>query len=168
MNNDRGQLIIRRATKEDAWQIAEILVEDWQIAYRGIIDSAYLDSLSVEQRYQRELQRYQIYTVAAEGKEILGFAWNEPVDDEAADCEIIALYVRHARRKSGIGKALFRHSMDAFRAAGRKRMIVWCLKENLEARKFYEKMGGVAYKTGTHPWGNREYDMISYLYRLDG
>ena len=34
---------------------------------------------------------------------------------------------------------------DTFRAAGRKKMIVWCLRENDEARKFYEKMGGKAY-----------------------
>ena len=46
-------------------------------------------------------------------------------------------------------------------------MIIWCLRENHEARQFYERMGGQAYRTGTHPWGNRDYDMISYLYRLD-
>ncbi len=166
MNND--QLIIRKATKDDALQIAEILVEDWKLAYRGIIDSDFLDSMSVEERYQRELQRYQIYTVAAAGEEILGFSWNEMTGDEAADCEIIALYVRYAKRKSGIGRILFQNSLDLFRAAGKKRMIVWCLKENDEARKFYEKMGGQVYKTGTHPWGNRDYDMISYLYQLDG
>lgn len=45
---------------------------------------------------------------------------------------------------------------------------LWCLKENREARKFYEKMGGEVYKTCTHPWGNRDYEIISYLYRLDG
>lgn len=28
-------------------------------------------------------------------------------------------------------------------------------------------MGGKVYKGGTHKWGNREYDMISYLYQLD-
>ena len=166
-NDDQGRMIIRRATKDDARQIAEILVEDWQKAYSGIIDRAYLDSMSVEQRYQRELQRYQQYTVAADDKEVLGFAWNETADDEAADCEIVALYVRYGQRKSGIGRALFQNSADAFRASGRRRMIVWCLKENMEARRFYEKMGGAVYKAGTHPWGDRDYDMIAYLYRLD-
>ena len=111
--------------------------------------------------------RFKQYTVAAEGDEILGFSWNEMTGDEAADCEIIALYVRYAKRNSGIGRALFQHSIEVFRAAGKKRMIVWCLKENAEARKFYEKMGGKADKTGTHPWGDRDYDMISYLYPLD-
>ena len=167
MNDRQEQIIIRQAAEEDAWQIADILVEDWKIAYRGIIDSEFLDSMNVEERYQRELQRCQIYKVAAAGKEILGFTWNEMTGDEPADCEIIALYVRYARRKTGIGRALFQDSIDLFRAAGKKKMIIWCLRNNDEARKFYEKMGGTVYKAGTHPWGNKDYDMISYLYQLD-
>ena len=122
---------------------------------------------SDEYIYQTEIKRYQKYTVAAGEKEILGYAWNEMSGDEPADCEIVALYVRYAERKSGIGKALLQNSMRFFRASGRKKMIVWCLRENDEARKFYEKTGGKAYKTGTHQWGNREYDMISYLYSLE-
>ncbi len=166
MNNGQEQITIREAVPEDVRQITEILVEDWKTAYRGIIDSAYLDSMSVEERYQRELQRYRIYRVAAAGKEILGFTWNEMSGSEGADCEIIALYVRYAKRKNGTGRALFQDSADLFRAAGRKKMIIWCLKENTEARKFYEKMGGKVYKTGTHKWGNRDYGMISYLWQL--
>ena len=168
MENKHGPVEIRKATKDDARQIAEILVEDWKIAYRGIIDSDFLDSMDAEERRQREITRYQIYTVAAAGSEVLGFSWNEADGVEGADCEIVALYVRYADRKSGIGKALFRDAADTFRAAGKKTMIVWCLSENAEARKFYERMGGEAYRTGTHRWGNRDYEMVSYLYRLDG
>ena len=167
MNNGQGQIIIRQAAEEDARQIAEILVEDWQTAYRGIIDSAFLDAMSAEERYQTEVRRCRKYQVAVFGQEILGYVWTEMSGSEDADCEIVALYVRYAKRKNGIGRALFRHSAELFRAAGRKKMIVWCLKENTEARKFYEKMGGKAYKTGSHRWGGREYDMISYLYELD-
>ena len=168
MRYDQEQIIIRKAAAEDARQIAEILVEDWQKAYRGIIDSAFLDAMSVEQRYRLEARRYGQYTVAARGQEILGFTWDEWTGSGGADCEIVALYVRYAKRKSGIGRALFQDSADLFRASGRKKMIVWCLRENVEARKFYERMGGTAYRTGTHRWGDRDYDMIAYLYRLDG
>ena len=161
-------MIIRQAKEEDVMQIAQILVEDWQTAYRGIMDDDFLDSLSAARRYEIEIRRYQKYTVAADGNEILGYAWSEETDDEAADCEIIALYVRYSKRKNGIGRALMQYAMDKFRNAGKKTMIVWCLKENRESRKFYEKMGGKAYKEGTHKWGDREYAMISYLYRLDG
>ena len=164
---DREQIVIRQAAEADVRQIADILVEDWQKDYRGIIDDGYLDAMDAEERYRRELRRYRIYTVAAAGSEILGFAWNELSTEEPADCEIIALYVRYGRRKSGVGRALFRHSAESFRAAGKKAMIVWCLKDNAGARRFYEKMGREEYRPGTHPWGSREYEMISYLWRLD-
>ena len=164
---DKEQMIIRRAMQNDARQIAEIIVEDWKNAYRGIIDDDFLDSMSVEERYQRELQRYQIYKVAAVNEKIMGLTWNEINDSDDSDCEIIALYVKYEERKSGIGRGLFLDSVEEFKSQGKKRMIIWCLKENYEARKFYEKMGGLEYKHGTHKWGNRDYDMISYTYNLN-
>ena len=159
-------MIIRNATEKDVRQIAEIIVEDWQTAYRGIIDDEYLDSLSVDERHQRELKRYGQYKVAVDNDEVIGLAWNAETADEPADCEIIALYVRYSKRNNGIGKALMQNAMDSFREAGKKCMIIWCLEGNLESRKFYEKMGGKENSTGTHSWGNREYNMTSYLYKL--
>ena len=151
---DNG-MIVRRAEKEDVRQIAEILVEDWQKAYRGIMDSDFLDSMSADRRYGIEIKRYEKYVVAADGNEILGYAWL-----------VIALYVRYSKRNNGIGKLLMRYAVEYFRGAGRKKMIVWCLKENHESRKFYEKAGGKEFRTGSHSWGGKEYEMISYLYDL--
>ena len=45
-------------------------------------------------------------------------------------------------------------------------MIIWCLKKNTESRKFYEKIGGKEFKTGSHNWGGKDYEMISYLYDI--
>ena len=163
---EAGAMVIRKAGEEDVRAVSEIIVEGWQTAYRGIIDGDFLDSLSVESQYQRDVRRFGKYRVAADERGVLGFAWNEVMDGEDADCEIIALYVRASERKKGVGRALLQDAMDAFRKAGRKRMIIWCLKENHEARKFYEKTGGRVFRDGTHNWGGREYDMISYLYRL--
>ena len=160
------RIIVRRAEKEDVRQIAEIVVEDWQKAYRGIMDSDFLDSISVDQRYGIEIKRYDRYVVAADGNEVLGCAWLEMTAEEPADCEVIALYVRYSKRNNGIGKLLMRHAVEYFREAGRKKMIVWCLKENHESRKFYEKAGGKEFRTGSHNWGGKEYEMISYLYDL--
>ena len=159
-------IIIRTAEKEDVWQIAEILVEDWQTAYRGIMDDDFLDSLSVDQRYEIEVKRYEKYVVAAEGNEVLGYAWLEPTEDEPADCEVIALYVRYSKRNKGTGKLLMQYAFNYFRSIGRKKMIIWCLKENHESRRFYEKIGGKEDQTGSHNWGGKDYEMISYLYDL--
>lgn len=133
----KNGIFIRRAEKEDVRQIAEILVEDWQTAYRGIIDDAFLDSMSADQRYEIEIKRYQKFIVAADGEEILGYAWLETTDDEPADCEIIALYVRYSKRNNGIGKLLLQYAENAFRESGKKKMILWCLKENQATRRFY-------------------------------
>ena len=160
-------MMIRNAEKEDVRQIAEILVEDWQKAYRGIMDDAFLDSMSVDERYEIEGRRYQKYIVAADDSEILGYAWLEASEEEPADCEVIALYVRYSKRNNGIGKLLLQYAENAFRESGKKKMILWCLKENEASRRFYEKAGGEAFRTGTHNWGGREYEMISYLYDLE-
>ena len=160
------EITVRRAEKEDVRQIAEILVEDWQTAYRGIMDDEFLDSMSADQRYEIEVRRYQKFLVAADGDEILGYAWLEASDEEPADCEVIALYVRYSKRNKGTGKLLMQYAFDYFRRIGRKKMIIWCLKENHESRRFYEKAGGKEYQTGSHNWGGKDYEMISYLYDL--
>lgn len=162
----KNGIIIRSAEREDVRQIAEILVEDWKKAYRGIIDDDFLDAMDVDQRYGIEVRRYQKYVVATDGSAVLGYAWLETTADEAADCEVVALYVRYSRRNCGIGKRLLQHAVRRFREAGRQSMIVWCLKENDEARRFYEKTGGKAFRTGFHNWGGREYEMTAYRYDL--
>jgi len=159
-------VIIRNAKQSDVMQISEIILEDWQIAYRGIIDSDYLDSLKIEDRYNLEINRYQKYIVAECVGQVVGCAWLENINDENADCEVIALYVRYKSRGNGIGKALLQYAMEQFKSNGNINMIIWCLKDNAEARKFYEKMGGKELTYGTHRWGNKDYDMVAYRYVL--
>ncbi len=159
-------MIIRQAREEDVREVSEIIVEGWKTAYRGIIDGDFLDSLRVEDQYRRDISRYDRYRVAADERGVLGIAWLQVMDGGEADCEIIALYVRASERGKGIGRALLRHAMDTFREAGRKRMIIWCLAGNAGAREFYEKTGGQAGRGGTHNWGGKAYDMVSYLYPL--
>ena len=38
-------MTIRNAKQSDVMQISEIILDDWRIAYRGIIDSDYLDTI---------------------------------------------------------------------------------------------------------------------------
>ena len=161
-----NSIVIRKAEKEDVRQIAEICVEDWQKAYRGIIDDDFVDSYNVEDRYNIEMKRYQDLIVAVNSDLVLGYVWPASSEEEPADCEIIALYVRYNFRNRGVGKLLMEHIEGQFRQEGKKAMIIWCLKDNHESRAFYEAMGGREYKTGSHNWGGRDYDMISYLYDL--
>lgn len=161
-------IIIRKAKLEDVIQISEIVVEDWKIVYKDIIDSEFLDSMNVENQYQKEIERYTSYIVATNGNnEVLGYAWQQELDDDVADCEIVALYIKYSYRGNGIGKKLLLNTINYFRKLGKRKMIIWCLKDNYESRKFYEKMGGKEFKLNTHKWGKKEYEIISYIYDLE-
>ena len=47
-------IIIRNATIEDIEKIADIKIEGWQTAYRGIIDYDFLDNMDKEKESRRE------------------------------------------------------------------------------------------------------------------
>ena len=49
---------------------------------------------------------------------------------------------------------------------GYKEFILWCLKENKNARGFYEKVGGKLYKERKFKIGEKYYDEVSYKYNL--
>lgn len=57
--------------------------------------------------------------------------------------------------------------MNLFLRADKRKMILWCLKENIPSRKFYETMGGKESSTKTSKFGEKEYEIISYIFELD-
>ena len=73
-------MIIRQAREKDVMQIAEIMVEDWQTAYRGIMDDEYLDSLSAEQRYQIEIELWEVVIEDADKKLTVDYCCFSPFD----------------------------------------------------------------------------------------
>ena len=164
---------IRNVEERDLLQVAEIVINDWKIAYRGIIDDAYLDNLDVQAKYERFKQNYQEghFTVAVRGSEVLGFARysDEPFnnsDNKKVECELCALYVKWDVRGSGIGAALVTYVKDYFKSIGKKSMCIWCLKENHKARFFYEKMGGTLYAEQDLERGGKIYKEVGYMYEL--
>lgn len=48
----------------------------------------------------------------------------------------------------------------------KKKWFYGCLKENYPSRAFYESMGGKASKIKSKKFGEKEYELISYLYEL--
>lgn len=46
-------------------------------------------------------------------------------------------------------------------------MIVWCFKENTNARKFYEDLGGTVVEEKTVIIGDDAYEEVCYYYDLD-
>lgn len=80
--------------------------------------------------------------------------------------EIIALYIKNEFRRCGIGKKLVEKAKEILKERGYKEMIIWCLKENRAGRNFYEKQGGILFKKRKFKIGDKEYDEVSYKYKL--
>ncbi len=57
--------------------------------------------------------------------------------------QIVALYVRRARRGQGLGLELLQTAIADQQHRGFERLIIGCLDTNTSARGFYEHLGGI-------------------------
>lgn len=144
-------LRVREMTLADCDRVAEIRTRGWRSAYRGLIPQSYLDGLSVEEDAERRRTYLSqgdgsVVNLVAEdaGGELGGWACHGPYrDDEVltADAELYAIYVHPDQVGQGVGRALLTESVTRCTAAGHGRLLLWVLKENDRARRFYERAG---------------------------
>jgi ribosomal protein S18 acetylase RimI-like enzyme len=139
-------------TLADCRAVAEIRIGGWRAAYTGLIPRSYLDALDVDE--DTELRRTMltkagnpvVNIVAEQAGEVVGWAAHGPYRDgevRTADAELYTIYVRPGHLGSGVGTALLRESLGRCTAAGHGRAFLWVLKENVRARRFYERHGFV-------------------------
>jgi GNAT superfamily N-acetyltransferase len=137
-------------TLDDCSRVAEIRVRGWRRAYKGLIPQSYLDGLSVTEDAARRRDRLEqgdgtvVNLVAERAGTVIGWACHGPDRDSevrAGDVELYAIYVHPDLLGQGIGHALLRESARRCSAAGHERMLLWVLKENAPARRFYERAG---------------------------
>ena len=166
-------IIIRNAKKEDLWSVSSINVKAWKSAYRGIVDDEFLNDLKVEDKYNKILKEYngKGIIIAEINNEVVGFCrytinnlFSQDLND--IDCELCAIYVKPDMKRQGIGKTLFYYVTKEQKENNNKNMILWCLKENYNSRKFYEKMGGILYGEKEIEIGEKKYKEVGYRYDL--
>ncbi|MFD5844759.1 GNAT family N-acetyltransferase [Streptomyces chartreusis] len=148
MDDDR--IRIRPMTPADCDRVAEIRIGGWRSAYRGLIPQSYLDALDVAQDAERRRGYFSkgdgsvVDLVAVRDGEVVGWACHGPYRDgevRTEDVELYAIYVDPGRYGAGIGHALLQESVRRCTAAGHPRMLLWVLKDNARARRFYERAG---------------------------
>ena len=161
--------MIRCYEEKDIKQVAKIITEDWKIAYKGIIDDEYLKNLDYKDKEKSIREKYQKRkSIVLEEGIVKGYSrFGENRDEEKDLGELYALYVEADERGKKIGEKLLRKTASILKERGYKEMVIWCLKENKKARKFYEKMGGKLYKTRNIEIGNKEYAEVCYKYDLN-
>jgi GNAT superfamily N-acetyltransferase len=153
-------ITIRPATAADAREIAQVRIDTWRTAYRGLVPDAYLAAMDVEQSvalWERVLaaagDKASVFVAEHDG-EIVGFAAANRVEEpkHGLDAELSAAYVRHAFQRTGIGRRLVDAVARAQRAKGASGLIVWAIAGNTPARAFYESLGGTVIVEQPFEW----------------
>lgn len=140
--------IIRPGNIDDAPGIARVQVETWKHHYRGMIDDAYLDSLSVSEKvgkWEELIKRTDrwVILVALIDDEVVGFCHfsSTPRDTTPWVGEIHAIYIYPLHQWRGIGTALIEAATNALKVEWCNTIILWVLRANVASIWFYEHLG---------------------------
>jgi ribosomal protein S18 acetylase RimI-like enzyme len=140
---------IRAAAPEDAEAVERLRLAGWQTAYRGIIPDAYLDSMLVDvPRRRRHLETLPdgfCNDVAVACGSVIGWIAAGPCRDldrlTPQQGEIFACYVHPDWWRTGTGRLLMEHALEALAHDGRDDVSLWVLEANQRARRFYAAIG---------------------------
>ena len=148
---DPSLVRIRAATVEDSAAIGELHVAAWRETYRGLMPDRVLDSLSASARAEqwrsglvRGAKGPLVFVVEAADGSLCGFGAAGPSQDSPLgwQAEIYALYLLRSSQRRGIGTALLRRLWAELQARNRRKVGLWVLTTNADARAFYARLGG--------------------------
>ncbi len=161
-------MFVRPALPRHAPAIAEVYVESWRQAYRGIVPDAVLDGMSI----RRESQRWHRHLsdmppgccafVAGERGAVIGFATMGPARGRPTEAEVFTLYLRPSVQRRGVGRMLMAACAEQLQAEGFLEGQVEVLKANRSARRFYERLGGAPICEREVPVGKATLPVVRY------
>jgi ribosomal protein S18 acetylase RimI-like enzyme len=140
---------IRRATVDDALELARVHVDSWRAAYRGLVPDAFLERFDFHWRercFREALDAgmEETYLVRMDAQ-VVGFltlgAARDPDLDAECTGEIWGIYVSPNAWRRGIGRTLAGEAERILRSRGYEDAVLWVLEDNQRAKRFYEAMG---------------------------
>ena len=147
-----NEIRFRDATQEDGEVIASLQTENWRNAYRGILPDAYLDGPIGDERaalWQSRLSSpgadRRFVHLAESGGMLIGFVCVLMDEDPLWGACLNNLHVLSQWRGLGLGRQLFSRAAQWVRCTEPGWGIyLWVLEANLNARRFYDALGGKA------------------------
>ncbi|WP_040195844.1 GNAT family N-acetyltransferase [Candidatus Soleaferrea massiliensis] len=138
---------IREADSGDAPVISRIFAASWKTAYVGMVPQEYLDGLSEDHWTGHFKKRVAdddwTVQVACEGEQAVGAIVYGKSKDSAMPGygEIEAIYLLPSHIGCGMGRLLMDAALDGLARRGYADCFLWVLRENVRAKRFYQKHG---------------------------
>jgi ribosomal protein S18 acetylase RimI-like enzyme len=149
--------IIRRATDADVLAMAKVHIVSWRETYPGLLPDPMLERLSIADeaiRWQRMLDRPRAWGgamtfVADQDGAVVGYGTcgeqrTSLLRDRGFTGEISELYVLRSAQRQGAGSGLMKAMAGDLLERGHRGVSLWVLEQNGAARRFYERLGGMA------------------------
>ncbi|AWZ48496.1 GNAT family N-acetyltransferase [Clostridiaceae bacterium 14S0207] len=165
-------MIVRKAEKDDVYDISKIHVDTWKSAYKNIIPNEYLGNRSYDKQvdkwnkrlFQNEDTKEFMLLAEDENGQVIGFS-SASINEEGSefDSTLYTLYVRQDYQKKGIGKLLVKEVASKLQSLGAESMILWTFAKN-DASNFYKHIGGIKDKNKIVNIGGINMVEISYVW----
>ena len=165
---------IRPANPADAGPMSKVHIDTWRTSYAGIVPADHLAGLSYLDRESRWLnilttdQPATSNLVAETGSgDIVGFAGGGPEREGNPTYrgELYGIYLLEAFQRMGLGRRLVSAVARRLLADGFGSMLVWVLKDNHPACRFYESLEGELIGWKTIALGGADLAEVSYGWR---
>ena len=146
MSHTESPSVLTRAGRlSDVPTIADLYVKSWQRVYEGIMPGPFLDNLRVADREESLTkiithERHQVHVVCYDNK-VVGFSNTGIHPKDPTEAELYAIYLHPEYWGKGLGQPLFKTACQSLRTVGLTRLMLWVATDNLQARKFYDRMG---------------------------
>ncbi|MBM6596199.1 GNAT family N-acetyltransferase [Microvirga pudoricolor] len=149
-------ILVRDAVEADVEGVARAHVRGWRETYAEFLSPPALQGLSVEERaaqwrgaFARPDPEAKVVVAEAADGEIVGFARGGPLRGKepmllGTETELYAIYLIDKVKRQGLGRRMMRDVFNHLATHGFASVGLWVLKENAPARRFYERLGGVA------------------------
>jgi GNAT superfamily N-acetyltransferase len=182
---------VRAAVTRDADAICDAQVDAWRTAYRGLFRDEYLDAAEFDASRRARWRGWEwVHSYGGEvlvpvvDGDVVGFAHigaarveslcdqsgTEVEVDVASGCgEVYGFYLHPRAWGSGAGEMLMTAALGRLRDTGYERAVLWVLRDNPRARRFYEKCGWSSRgaTSGWAPPGEVEVPEVRYEITVD-
>ncbi|MFV8753866.1 GNAT family N-acetyltransferase [Nannocystaceae bacterium ST9] len=163
----RPQGRIRLAEPRDIAALAAIHVASWHATYAGLIAPHNLARIELERTKVRFRRHFwhdddSLLHVLELPAGLVGYASSGSAGDLGMRGEVYELYLEPSQRGRGYGRRLLSNALWTLSGRGQNPVMVWVLRDNHEARCFYETLGGREIGEGVAKFGDQRLAKVAY------